>query len=73
MANLPAPEFVHALSTVYYRYPKEIVKMERHFSGLQLVLASLESLGRDETFKSLESLVRLLEKVLLNICPNHLV
>ena len=28
-----------------------------------LVLASLESLGRDETFKSLESLVRLIQKV----------
>ena len=28
-----------------------------------LVLTSLESLGRDETFKSLESLVRLFQKV----------
>ena len=29
----------------------------------QLVLTSLESLGRDETFKSLKSLVRLFQKV----------
>ena len=29
----------------------------------ELVLTSLESLGRDETFKSLESLVRLFQKV----------
>ena len=35
--------------------------------ALKLALASLESLGRDETFKSLESLVRLLEKVSQNI------
>ena len=41
-----------------------IQKIGRYFIGVAvgmyvLVLTSLESLGRDETFKSLESLVRL--------------
>ena len=34
-----------------------------HLFGFGLAFASLESLGQDKTFKSLESLVRLFQKV----------
>ena len=44
--------------------PKKILFSMYIYDTSKLAFASLESLGQDKTFKSLESLVRLFQKVL---------
>ena len=46
---------------------RNICQVFRNITTLPLAFASLESLGQDKTFKSLESLTRLFRKVSKNI------
>ena len=52
------------MSRIVNRIPKQAIFSFLNKLSLCLAFASLESLGQDKTFKSLESLVRLFQKVL---------